>query len=545
MKNGIHSNKITIATNAPEYFNHNDIYRFVALGDDSEKNASHIVLMLPTNWNINSIEQIETLTHQVSAYPLSTSAFIIGAEFQFPANVTFEKIKAVFKNTKRDGAVKKLCQTILSRSPSIGVRGDITKAYLVEVLGFSPETIDVIYEPNTSASDDRLENFVNKNAPFLLNHLSNICRFQKNPLIFNQQPLNFDRKLLVGKPFLEQNGDKARLNLVITVNGRDHCLWVETHKQYTNYLTVDRIDPFLLLLIPFAMRKGHDIVSQTPASDRLIYNVKEVLIPNLCSGDSRLHFPDLNIPSSGESLPCGELIATGMSCGIDSFYSTMVTLTNDLESHKLNALYCGNYLYGNESLIYERADSVARQLNLPLISTSTNINKELDLPHIETHFYKTLFGVIALRKLFKAYYYSSAGNFTGFNLKGNGSNDTALYELLLLYVFSDENFQILSGGGGATRLEKTERLINFSPARFNLNVCIFPNKEKNCGQCGKCLRTLLTLDMLGALDKFSNVFDIDNYKNNREVHLQYLKGRANDYMLKDVYEYFYVDGVQK
>lgn len=102
MKNGIHSNKITIATNAPEYFNHDDIYRFVALGDDSEKNASHIVLMLPTNWNINSIEQIETLTHQVSAYPLSTSAFIIGAEFQFPANVTFEKIKAVFKNTKRD-----------------------------------------------------------------------------------------------------------------------------------------------------------------------------------------------------------------------------------------------------------------------------------------------------------------------------------------------------------------------------------------------------------------------------------------------------------
>ena len=35
MKNGNHSNRINIATNAPEYFNNDDNYNFVALGTDS------------------------------------------------------------------------------------------------------------------------------------------------------------------------------------------------------------------------------------------------------------------------------------------------------------------------------------------------------------------------------------------------------------------------------------------------------------------------------------------------------------------------------
>ena len=37
----------------------------------------------------------------------------------------------------------------------------------------------------------------------------------------------------------------------------------------------------------------------------------------------------------------------------------------------------------------------------------------------------------------------------------------------------------------------------------------------NCGHCAKCYRTLLTLDLLGKVDKFKPVFDVETYKKNR------------------------------
>lgn len=37
---------------------------------------------------------------------------------------------------------------------------------------------------------------------------------------------------------------------------------------------------------------------------------------------------------------------------------------------------------------------------------------------------------------------------------------------------------------------------------------------KNCGHCIKCLRTLYTLDVLGVLDRYSAVFDLDDYRRN-------------------------------
>ena len=36
--------------------------------------------------------------------------------------------------------------------------------------------------------------------------------------------------------------------------------------------------------------------------------------------------------------------------------------------------------------------------------------------------------------------------------------------------------------------------------------------DTNCSVCPKCVRTLLTLDILGKLDAFSGVFDIDRYR---------------------------------
>jgi hypothetical protein len=146
-----------------------------------------------------------------------------------------------------------------------------------------------------------------------------------------------------------------------------------------------------------------------------------------------------------------------------------------------------------------------------------------------------------LRKLFKIYYYSSAGDFASdFLLKNNSDKDTTNIELLLLYTFSCPDFQILTGGGSVDRLQKTKELINFDVAQKYLNVCLNPHLNINCGKCGKCLRTLLAIDTFDALDSFRNVFDVDEYRKNRlDAFLFLVKGSPlrNPY-LSGVYQYF-------
>ena len=204
----------------------------------------------------------------------------------------------------------------------------------------------------------------------------------------------------------------------------------------------------------------------------------------------------------------------------------------------LTHLYTGNYLYGNESRVYERAELAAEALGLPLVRTTTNISEALQLPHLYTHFYKTMFGVLALRKMFRIYYYSTAEDFSHFDLKGNATSPTAVLDLINLYTFSCPDFQIVTGGVKSERDEKTVAISALPAARKLLNVCLYPEGARNCGKCEKCMRTLLTLDMANSLDFFQAVFDIDEYRRTRPDNFVYLVQQKESIMLSEVYKHF-------
>jgi hypothetical protein len=70
-----------------------------------------------------------------------------------------------------------------------------------------------------------------------------------------------------------------------------------------------------------------------------------------------------------------------------------------------------------------------------------------------------------------------------------------------------------------SRFDKTKFLSNSPEAKKYLNVC--NASWANCGKCNKCVRTLLTLDALGCLDDFQVVFDLDEYRKNKENFLKY------------------------
>ena len=63
-----------------------------------------------------------------------------------------------------------------------------------------------------------------------------------------------------------------------------------------------------------------------------------------------------------------------------------------------------------------------------------------------------------------------------------------------------------------TRYEKTERIADNHLAQKYLDVCFCFN---NCGKCSKCRRTLLTLDLLGKVQEFGQIFDVDAFEKDK------------------------------
>jgi hypothetical protein len=409
---------------------------------------------------------------------------------------------------------------------------------LKDVLNYTKDQIDIIYDADFSDNIQRIRDFIEKNNQRLAIFERIFLNFQAGPQVFYSRPKNFQRSIIVHTPYVSQADHASRVSADIQIDASITTLWCETDKIYQEFLLSERGDAFVCALLPFAMRSGKNIVCEAPLTEHFLHNINEILVPQLCAHDPRLCRTQVIAQSDATPLIYGNAVSTGFSCGVDSFYTVHLYRDAKQNSMKLTHLYTGNYLYGNDSKIYQRAEMAAAALGLPLVCTRTNLSEALKLPHVYTHFFKTMFGVLCLRKLFRTYYYSTAEDFSHFSIKGNATADTAIFELLLLYVFSCPDFQVLTGGVKAERLEKTAALASFPEANKFLNVCLHPELEQNCGKCAKCMRMLLMLDMHGIIENFAEVFDLSAYSSDRINSFIYLLKQKNSIMLSDVYRYF-------
>jgi len=523
-----------IATNSPFSFSNQAGVEFSPLSDN-DKTPDALILVLKKNWGADSIQEIYDLLHWIEETPVEIPCYLIGCEFTFPNTGPEEHSLEQHAHMKRDRGIQMLCDEVLRRSASIGVRTKATYEYLTTVIGYSQTKIDIIFDKARKSDHSKLNAYLVKNNPSFLCLTNDLMRFQRNPVVMYEKPIKNQKTITISAPIVREINESVRLEADIIIDLKKQTIWCETSKLYKNFLTPECCDAFLSVVLPFAMRAGKDIVCEAPVSEMLLHNLREILIPHLCTYDERLYESRITAPLPVSAIEPGNAVATGMSCGVDSMYSTTLYLKPGYPSMKLTHLYCGNYLYGNKSLVYKRAEAVADKLGLPLVTTKTNLNEALNLPHLYTHFYKTLFGVLALRKLFGTYYYSSAEDLGDFDLSKNATRSTIYSELLLLYTFSCDGFKLITGGGKSHRVEKTRALIEFEVSHDFLNVCLYPNKQSNCE---KCVKTLLILDMLNALHLFKSVFDIDDYMEKRVKHFGYLCRQKHTSVLAPVYAFF-------
>ena len=98
-----------------------------------------------------------------------------------------------------------------------------------------------------------------------------------------------------------------------------------------------------------------------------------------------------------------------------------------------------------------------------------------------THTFRNCGITLLFQRLFRVYYYSSAGIKEDIHFD---ITDSAHYDRLILPMVSTDNLLFYSSGKTLTRLEKLQLITNYKPSFDNLLVCY--KESENCGVCLKC-----------------------------------------------------------
>lgn len=338
-------------------------------------------------------------------------------------------------------------------------------------------------------------------------------------------------------------------------------LWFEVPAEYKQYLCAERGDAFVVALLWYAMITGSDIESEAPLSEKMVFNIKRYLIPALCT--EKNGYRRIDIKGKTTNVPVNNAlgVGTGMSCGVDSFYTLHQYSSDDTPApYKLTHLAyfnMGAIFHPNRSEnktytleeFYETTDrmseekrenakQVAEQSNLPLVYVKSNLDSDYYRgAYGHTGVYRNCAMALSLQGLFSVYYNSSGGWPGYFDLTlTEGSQH---YEALLCQCLSTESLSFILSDY-ATRLEKTIEIADDKLAQKYLDVCFCFN---GCGKCSKCIRTLVTLDIIDKVDQFKDVFDIDYFRNHRNYsYFQILHTKKGDsknddaVFAKDLYE---------
>lgn len=352
------------------------------------------------------------------------------------------------------------------------------------------------------------------------------------------------------KPKINVKNDKAIMTCEVLIGNETKEIFYEIDKEYKDYLCIERSDAFIIAAVYYAMKHHHDITSDIPLTSSIYYSLTTYLIPTLAKHSNNLSIIKLNVPIIDEEIKTKGAVGTGISCGIDSMHTLKNYLNPKIKNMKLTHLCLNNVgsfkAYAQKykgigsdrarDLLIERAIKVAKEVNLPIIITNSNIHKIFNDTYFRVHSFANMFSVFLLQKLFSKYFYASSGyDLSHYNVIDTINLDSAEYELLLFYSLTTSTLKIYTEGSEKTRLEKTIDIADFDLAQKYLHICI--KDGINCGKCLKCRRTLLSLEAIGKLDNFKDVFDIDYYKTHKDEYYKWLDKEVKNHSIMNTNTY--------
>jgi hypothetical protein len=334
----------------------------------------------------------------------------------------------------------------------------------------------------------------------------------------------------IASPQLISDRQATKITTLVEYSQGQVELWYSVDRQYSEFLTGENLDAFLVGSLILAMREKEDIYIDGIISERLFYNLTNYLIKILTLLIPSLHPINLYPKGLNSSKICQESkgVATGFSGGIDSFCALLDHLgENAPPSYRLTHLILnnvGSHGKGGRELFhqrYQRLLKFAEEYQLPLIKIDSNLDEMLQMNFQNTHTTRNISAVLLLQKLLGKYYYASAHQYQDCII--TESPDGAVIDPAAIHLFSTETTECISTGCQYSRVEKTMKVAEFEPSYRYLDVCVHAvDRPENCSQCWKCARTLLTLEILGKHQLYRNVFDLEKFAEIRESYIESL-----------------------
>lgn len=328
-------------------------------------------------------------------------------------------------------------------------------------------------------------------------------------------------KIRLKQPYLMETTDEIRLCAEVDRQGQGETIWFSAEKEYGVYLTAERADAFLVALLPTAMREGADLLCEGTVTKRLLYQINHYLIPMLADNLPELHRISVRARAQEGALSCAGAVGTGWTGGVDSMYTVMEHLSPGEGHYKLTHLLItssGTFLPWKKTEILREQVAKAREGiaadldGLEVVGVDSNIQELFPEDFMSFQGFRLASAVLALQKLFGVYLQSSSYSFDEFRFP---DYCFSFYELAVLRFFETDNTAFYSAGGAYPRAEKLAHLADFPPAWKYLHPCIMV-KGDNCGRCKKCVWAESMLYVMDKLERFSQVFDVEEFKQKKD-----------------------------
>lgn len=375
----------------------------------------------------------------------------------------------------------------------------------------------------------------------------------------------------IEKPFITEEGDRAYLRAKVSISddtARSYVaaitpqkqntvfltdedyppaswkkkgeLWFDVPIKYGRYLCSERSNAFVVGLFWYAMVSGSDIEFEVPMSKLLYDGIIHELMPEL----EKKGFAPIALkgPVTSEHVWCEGAVVSGMSGGVDSFY-TLKSYSSDAVPKEMRITHLSHYtcsflfkpddmdrrleaVFKDEDdttgIIVKRIKTIAEQKGYPLIVTNSNLDRDYYRGgYIYMAMYRFFACTLALEHLYSLYISSSSGHGSGM-IEASLFAPTQNYEELLCHSLRTETFVYMSSDN-ERRTEKLRSIADDAVFKKHATVCFDTGwKGENCGVCYGCLKTIIPLDLLGKLDGFTESFNLDEYRRNREDLFRFL-----------------------
>lgn len=315
-----------------------------------------------------------------------------------------------------------------------------------------------------------------------------------------------------------------------------------------NLFATDTYDAFFPIALYLAMYHKTPLKICGKVSKKLFKNAQWYIQKILCDFSELLAPVELNVDGFTNAKGKGNLIGTGISCGVDSLATIHDRFIKETDrDYKINTLFIfncgshGDFDSPDTQVVFksrvDRAAQVAKELKLPLVVVDTNLHRFRHDNDKSTMLFLSMYScVLSLQNAVKRYYIPSGCSYQGIKDYGDAAhhNDLATAcDSYLIPLIQTERIELIVDGCQRRRVDKIADMTDWSIAQKYLNVCLVQKgaDSSNCGRCSKCLRTLLALEILGKLDDFAQVFNLEEYAKDSLLY----KARCLDKMDEEIF----------